>query len=47
MALNTPWDTISANPNIPYQSVIGTMDAVRSTEDGKELFPDVNFGLAR
>jgi biopolymer transport protein TolR len=40
--------TISANPNIPYQAVIGTMDAVRRTEDGtKELFPDVNFGLAR
>ena len=39
--------TISANPNIPYQSVIGTMDAIRSTDDGKELFPDVNFGLAR
>jgi len=39
--------TISANPNIPYQAVIGTMDAVRNGEDGKELFPDVNFGLAR
>ncbi len=39
--------TISANPNIPYQVVIGTMDAVRKTDDGKELFPDVNFGLAR
>ena|ERR1700690_1254721 len=39
--------TISANPNIPYQVVIGTMDAVRKTEDGKDLFPDVNFGLAR
>ncbi len=39
--------TISANPNIPYQAVIGTMDAVRKNDDGKELFPDVNFGLAR
>lgn len=39
--------TISANPNIPYQAVIGTMDAVRNGDDGKELFPDVNFGLAR
>ena len=40
--------TISANPNIPYQAVIGTMDAVRKSEDGtKDLFPDVNFGLAR
>lgn len=39
--------TISANPNIPYQAVISAMDAVRSTDDGKELFPDVNFGLAK
>ncbi len=39
--------TISANPNIPYSTVIGTIDAVRKTEDGKELFPDVNFGLAK
>jgi biopolymer transport protein TolR len=39
--------TISANPSIPYQSVIGTMDAIRRTADGKDLFPDVNFGLAR
>jgi biopolymer transport protein TolR len=39
--------TISANPAIPYQAVIGTMDAVRTGDDGKELFPDVNFGLAR
>ena len=39
--------TISANPNIPYQAVISTMDAVRKNDDGKDLFPDVNFGLAR
>jgi len=39
--------TISANPNIPYQAVIGTMDAVRKGDDNKDLFPDVNFGLAR
>lgn len=39
--------TISANPNIPYQAVVGTMDAVRRTAEGKDLFPDVNFGLAR
>lgn len=40
--------TISANPNIPYQVVIATIDAVRKTDDtGDELFPDVNFGLAR
>ncbi len=39
--------TISANPNIPYYAVIATIDAVRKTDDGKELFPDVNFGLAK
>lgn len=40
--------TITANPNIPYQTVISTMDAIRkSNDDGKELFPDVQFGLAR
>lgn len=40
--------TISANPNIPYQVVISTIDAVRKSNDnGDELFPDVNFGLAR
>jgi biopolymer transport protein ExbD len=39
--------TVSANPNIPYQVVIGTLDAVRKAENGDELFPDVNFGLAR
>jgi biopolymer transport protein ExbD len=40
--------TISANPNIPYQAIISTIDAVRGTKDpGEELFPDVNFGLAR
>jgi biopolymer transport protein ExbD len=39
--------SIGANNNIPYQAVIGTMDAVRRTDDGKELFPDVNFAVAR
>jgi biopolymer transport protein ExbD len=39
--------TISANPNIPYQAIVSTMDAVRKSAEGDELFPDVNFGLAR
>ena len=40
--------TISGNPNIPYQAIIATMDAVRKDPtSGEELFPDVNFGLAR
>jgi biopolymer transport protein ExbD len=38
---------ITASPNIPYQAVIATMDAVRTAENGDELFPDVNFGIAR
>jgi biopolymer transport protein TolR len=39
--------TISANPPIPYQVVISTMDAVRKDEQGADLFPDVTFGVAR
>jgi biopolymer transport protein ExbD len=39
--------TISANPNIPYQAIISTIDAVRTASNGEELFGDVNFGLAR
>jgi biopolymer transport protein TolR len=39
--------TISANPPIPYQVVINAMDAVRKSEDGKEMFPEVTFGVAR
>jgi biopolymer transport protein TolR len=45
--------TISANPNIPYSTLIATMDAVRTAplkpgeETAQELFPEVNFGLAK
>ena len=39
--------TISANPPIPYQVVIATMDAVRSDSKGDQMFPDVSFGVAR
>jgi biopolymer transport protein TolR len=39
--------TISANPNIPYQAIISTIDALRKADNGDDLFPDVNFGLAR
>lgn len=45
--------TISANPQIPYQVVISTMDYLREKPDPQDpskktrLFPDVNFGLAR
>jgi biopolymer transport protein TolR len=39
--------TISANPSIPYQVVIGTMDAVRNNDKGDPMFPEVSFGIAR
>lgn len=39
--------TISANPQIPYQVVIGVMDAVRKNESGDDLFPEVTFGVSR
>lgn len=39
--------TISANPPIPYQVVISTMDAVRRNESGEDMFPEVTFGVAR
>jgi biopolymer transport protein ExbD len=39
--------TVSANPPIPYQVVISTMDAVRKNEAGDDLFPEVTFGVAR
>ncbi len=38
---------ITASPNVPYQVVVSTMDAVRAAENGEALFPDVNFGIAR
>lgn len=39
--------TISANPQIPYQVIISTMDAVRNDEAGEQLFPDVSFGVIK
>jgi len=40
--------TLTASPNIPYQIIISTMDAVRKADsNGEELFPEVNFGVAR
>jgi len=39
--------TVSANPPIPYQIVINTMDAVRRNATGDEMFPEVTFGVAR
>lgn len=45
--------TVSANPNIPYQTVIGAIDYLREAPNQQDpskptrLFPEVNFGLAR
>jgi biopolymer transport protein ExbD len=33
----------SADANIPYDVVVATLDAMRQGDDGKILFPDVNF----
>jgi len=35
--------TFNADANIPYDIVIATLDAMRTADDGKILFPDVNF----
>ena len=35
--------TFNADANIAYDIVIATLDAMRQAEDGKILFPDVNF----
>jgi biopolymer transport protein ExbD len=34
---------LSANPDIPYETVVQTMDVVRSGENGKLLFPAIVF----
>jgi len=39
--------TISANPNIPYDVIISTTDALRTSVDGEPLFTDVLFAVAR
>jgi hypothetical protein len=39
--------TIAANPQIPYDVVIATMDSLRRSEQGDELFPNVTFAVGR
>lgn len=39
--------TLTANKDIPYQVIISTIDAIRKSEDGQELFPDINFGVPK
>lgn len=38
---------ISANPSTDYQTVISTIDALRSDRQGKPLFTDPNFKVPR
>ena len=39
--------SITADAGVPYQWVIETMDAVRETDAGTPLFPNVRFGVTR
>ena len=39
--------TLTANKDIPYQVIIGTVDAIRKADDGQVLFPDINFGVPK
>jgi biopolymer transport protein ExbD len=39
--------TITGSPQVPYDVVVATLDAVRRGDDGRELFPNVTFGVAR
>jgi len=39
--------TITANPGIDFQTIVHVMDALRQDDDGKELFPEVHFGVPR
>ncbi|MCL2449829.1 MAG: biopolymer transporter ExbD [Polyangiaceae bacterium] len=46
-AANETMATITANKDVPYQVVISTIDAIRRSDDGQELFPDINFGVPK
>ena len=35
--------TFNADANIAYDIVVATLDAMRQTDEGKVLFPDINF----
>ncbi len=39
--------TLTGNHDTPYRVIISTMDAIRKSEDGQELFPEVNFGVPK
>ena len=35
---------VAAEAEIPYEALVGTMDAIRETKDHRQLFPDVTLG---
>jgi len=39
--------TLIGNHDTPYRVIISTMDAIRKSDDGQVLFPDVNFGVPK
>ncbi len=39
--------TLTANKDVPYQVIISTIDAIRRGDDGRDLFPDINFGVPK
>lgn len=39
--------TISANPEVKYETVVATMDALRTSTSGDPLFPEVSLGVPR
>jgi biopolymer transport protein ExbD len=39
--------TVTANPEVAYQTVVATFDALRTSRDGQNLFPEVAFGVVR
>jgi biopolymer transport protein ExbD len=38
---------LGADADVPYESLVGTMDAVRETKDRKLLFPDVTLAAVQ
>jgi len=41
-----PQVTITANPDVPYETLVSVMDALRSDASG-DLFPEVKLGVVR
>jgi biopolymer transport protein ExbD len=46
-AANETSATVTANANVTYQVIVSTIDALRKSDDGTELFPDINFGVPK